>query len=182
MSLAVWEGSEVWEGFGFAKEHLAPVGAEVLCWGAAAPGFYFQLSSGSMQERVAAHRWLSCAGMAVLALGQAAPWVLGRGRWTALFHLPASSNWSAGRAHWWSWLYFAMAHWAGGRPGRQGPTDQLVPDQCWEERAGPESFPRGCSGLQVDLCLEQSCKMPCTVGHSPPQCRHGSGVRAAHPL
>lgn len=93
MSLAAWEGSEVWEGFGFAKEHLAPVGAEVLCWGAAAPGFYFQLSSGSMRERVAAHRWLSCAGVVVLALGLAAPWVLGGGEVDCPLLPPCQQQW-----------------------------------------------------------------------------------------
>lgn len=52
---------EVWEGSGFAKEHLAPVGAAVLRRGAAAPGFYSQPGSGSGRERAAARRWLSCA-------------------------------------------------------------------------------------------------------------------------
>lgn len=47
---AVWDGSEVWEGFGFAKEHLAPVGAAVLCQAAAAPGFYFQPAVGACRS------------------------------------------------------------------------------------------------------------------------------------
>lgn len=56
----------MWEGFSFAKEHLALVGAAVLCRGAAAPGFHSQPSTRSEQE--------------LLTDGQAVPvWLCQRG-------------------------------------------------------------------------------------------------------
>lgn len=65
---AAWDGSKVWEGFGFAEEHLALVGAAVLCQGAAALGLHSQPSTRSEQEQQ------------LLAGGRAVPvWLCQRG-------------------------------------------------------------------------------------------------------
>lgn len=59
--------SEVWEGFGFTKEHLA--------WWAQG-GFAGVLFPARQRERAAARRWPSCASP-----GLAVPWLPGWGRW-----------------------------------------------------------------------------------------------------